>query len=150
MTDRPDQEAQWPMSDFHFEVTLGEEPLGVFAEVSALNSEIQFAEYRQGDEGNTFPKVPSPVKHDNLTLKRGVVPSSSSLLTWFSDALEGRVQARTLHIRLKDEQGQVVGSWTCDGAFPVSMQVTGEIQSDDSVAVESLVFQYRSLERSGS
>ena len=54
-----------------------------FHEVSGLEAEIELELVTEGGENRFQHKLPKPVKHPNLILKRGVASKSSGLVTWF-------------------------------------------------------------------
>jgi phage tail-like protein len=69
-----------PYSAFNFLVSLGGDQgdgsegsiIGGFSDVSGLGTEINYAEYRNGnDRFNTARKVAGVYKQDDVTLKRG-------------------------------------------------------------------------------
>ncbi len=73
-----------PYGAFNFIVALGGTQgdgaegtiVGGFSDVSGLGIEVSYSEYRNGNEKfNTVRKVPNTHKHDDVTLKRGLIGS---------------------------------------------------------------------------
>src|SRR5829696_8939914 len=108
-----------PYSAFNFIVALGGEQgtgdagaiVGGFSDVSGLGNEINYAEYRNGNERvNTVRKVPNTHKLDDITLKRGLV-GSIDLFNWMKTVRDGTPEPRDVTITLLDEARNPVASW---------------------------------------
>lgn len=115
-----------PYGAFNFLVALGDaqgtgspgEVVGGFSEASGLGVEIDYAEYRNGNEMvNTSRKVPNVHKFDDVTLKRGVV-GSEDLFNWVRSVAEGNHAPRPVDIILLDEARDVVATWHLTKAQP--------------------------------
>jgi phage tail-like protein len=85
-------------------------------------------------------------------LKRGVVNVASPLLTWVSEILESSLSSpivpRLLIVKLVEPTGKPLVSWMFHGAWPVKWSVDAFSSTKDYVEVETLEFNYRSVERS--
>jgi len=76
---------------------------GGFSDVSGLGNEINFSEYRSGDDPvNTVRKIPNTHKLDEVTLKRGLV-GSTDIYDWFARVRDGQYLPRTVTIVMLDE-----------------------------------------------
>lgn len=115
-----------PYSAFNFIVALGGDQgdgaegtiIGGFSDVSGLGVEVSYAEYRNGnDRTNTTRKVPGTFKHDDVTLKRGLI-GSADLLGWLDAVARGAHDPRTVTITLLDEAREAVASWVLTRAQP--------------------------------
>ncbi len=115
-----------PYSAFNFIVSLGGSQgdgslgsiIGGFSDVSGLGFEVNYAEYRNGNEmRNTVRKVAGSFKNDDVTLKRGLV-GSTDLFEWLRAVREGAHDPRTVTITLLDEARQEVASWVLEAAQP--------------------------------
>lgn len=101
-----------PYSGFNFQVQLDSatgakgEIVGGFSDVSGLDIDITYAEYRNGnDVANTARKVQGLHKHGDVTLKRGVI-GSTDLFALAKDTRKGKVNRRpSVTILLMDETG---------------------------------------------
>jgi phage tail-like protein len=152
MTDRTT-----PYGAFNFLVNLNgpvgeDQPLGGFSDVSGLTTEITMAEYRNGNEKpNHVRKVPGIHKVGDVTLKRGIV-NSADLWAWISQTrTQGVLAKRTVVIKLRDEAGTPVQTWTLSGAAP--MKYTGPTlaaKGGGDVAMEELVLSSEALEVTSS
>ena len=115
-----------PYGAFNFLVALGGdqgsgspgEVVGGFSEASGLGQEIDYAEYRNGNEKvNTPRKVANAHKFDDITLKRGVV-GSTDLFAWVKQVAEGDHDPRQIDIILLDEARETVATWHLTNARP--------------------------------
>ncbi|MFV8752702.1 phage tail protein [Nannocystaceae bacterium ST9] len=115
-----------PYSAFNFIVSLGGSQgdgslgtvIGGFSDVSGLGFEVNYAEYRNGNEKkNTVRKIPGSFKNDDITLKRGLV-GSLDLFQWLQSVANGEPDPRTVTITLLDEARQEIASWVLDRAQP--------------------------------
>lgn len=122
-----------PYGSFHFLVTIspesGGEFCGGFSDCSGLNTEITYAEYREGAE---------PF---NVTLKRGLI-AALDLWQWVSQVRSGNMLARaTVVIQLRSEDSAgVVATWTLTRAWPSKWKgPTLAANGASDVAMEELV-----------
>jgi phage tail-like protein len=115
-----------PYGAFNFLVSLGGDQgsgdegqiVGGFSDVSGLGFEVQFAEYRNGNEKvNTVRKVQNSFKVDDVVLKRGLV-GSVDLFQWLKDVREGTIDPRVVTITLLDEARIPVSTWKLQKAQP--------------------------------
>lgn len=115
-----------PYGAFNFLVTLGGnqgsgspgEVVGGFSDVSGLATEIDYAEYRNGNEVfNTVRKVANTHKQEDVTLKRGVV-GSTDLFEWVRSVATGTPDSRSIDIILLDEARNPVATWHLRNAQP--------------------------------
>jgi phage tail-like protein len=93
-----------PYGAYNFIVDLGigdgSAPAAGFSEVTGLGSEIEYAEYRNGnDKENHVRRIPSLHKTSNVTLKRGVI-GDLGLFEWVKATRQGDLQPRNVTITL--------------------------------------------------
>ncbi|MGW0229323.1 phage tail protein [Actinopolymorpha singaporensis] len=144
-----------PYGAFNFLVSLGGDQgsgdegsiVGGFSDVSGLGFEVQYAEYRNGNEKvNTVRKVQNSFKVDDVTLKRGLM-GSDDLFSWLQDVREGRVDARTVTISLLDEARSTVATWKLLFAKPKKWTgPTLAAKGGTEVAMEELVLCHEGIE----
>lgn len=113
-----------PYGPFEFKVTInpasGAEFRGGFSEFSGLNTEITYADYREGTEPANRPrKIPLMYKAGDVTLKRGLI-ASLDLWQWVNQVRRGNMDARaTVVIQLMSEDGaDTVATWRLLNARP--------------------------------
>ena len=100
---------------------------GAFQEVSGLEAEMELETVVEGGENRFVHRLPKPVKHPNLVLKRGIASDSSQLVTWCQSTSSrttspGAIAPRDIVVCLRDEEGDPLRSWSIGNAFPVKWQ----------------------------
>jgi phage tail-like protein len=111
-----------PYGAFNFLVSLADgketEIIGGFSDVSGMGLDVQYAEYRNGNEPfNTVRKIANTYKLDDITLKRGLV-GSTNLFEWLTNVANGANDRRQVTITLLDEAREEVASWILREAQP--------------------------------
>ena len=140
---------QVPYGAFNFLVNFaGSEAFGGFSDVSGLGSEITVAEYRYGnDRENHVRKVPGVHKVGDVTLKRGVI-DSTSVWQWINETrTTGVLAQKDVSITLLDEARNPVQTWKLRNVIP--MKYTGPTlaaKGGGDVAMEELVLSAEGLE----
>lgn len=142
-----------PYGAFNFLVNFGssnapDSVLGGFSDVSGIGTEINIAEYRNGNEKeNHVRKIPGTHKVTDITLKRGIV-SSKDFWDWITEVQrEGPLKQRDVSITLRDEAGQTVQTWTLRRVVP--SKYTGPTlaaKGGGDVAMEELVLAAEAME----
>ena len=144
-----------PYGAFNFLVALGGDQgsgdegsiIGGFSDVSGLGFEVQYAEYRNGNEKvNTVRKVQNTFKNTDVTLKRGLV-GSTDLADWLKDIREGTIDPRTVTITLLDEARKPVATWKL--LFAQATKWTGPTlaaKGGTETAMEELVLCHQGIE----
>jgi phage tail-like protein len=138
-----------PYGAFNFTVSFdGQEVFGGFSDVSGLGTELTIAEYRNGnDPENHVRKIPGAHKVTDVTLKRGII-DSTTLWDWIKDAQRnGPAARRNVTITLQDEARDAVQSWLLSFALP--MKYTGPTlaaKGGTDVAMEELVLASERIE----
>ena len=133
-----------PYGRFNFMVKLGDtggedQIVGGFSEVSGLESEIVYAEYRNGnDPDNHVRKIPTLHKTGDVTLKRGLI-GDLRLFAWLKATRQGDVERRTVTITLLDERRSPVCAWVLTGALPRKWTAPSLSAKGTDVAIEELV-----------
>jgi phage tail-like protein len=144
-----------PYGAFNYLVSLGGSQgdggegtiIGGFSDVSGLGMEVNYAEYRNGNEKfNTGRKVPNTHKLDDVTLKRGLV-GSDDLFTWLKGVRDGTADPRQVTITLLDEARQPVATWALRNAQPKKWSgPTLAAKGGGEVAMEELHFVHEGIE----
>ena len=137
-----------PYGAFNFIVNFdGGEIFGGFSDVSGIGNEMTVAEYRNGNEKeNHVRKVAGVHKVSDVTLKRGIV-DSTTLWEWVEETrTHGPDAQKTISITLLDEAQDAVQSWVLRGAIP--MKYTGPTlagKGGGDVAMEEIVLAAEAL-----
>lgn len=144
-----------PYGAFNYIVNLGGDTgdgalgavVGGFSDVSGLGNEINYSEYRNGNElFNTPRKIPNTHKLDDVTLKRGLI-GAVDLFAWLKAVREGEYQPRQITITLLDEARRPVGTWRLRNAQPKKWTgPTLAAKGAGEVAMEELVLVHEGIE----
>jgi phage tail-like protein len=144
-----------PYGAFNFIVSLGGSQgdgsegsiIGGFSDVSGLGLEVNYSEYRNGNEKfNTVRKVPNTHKLDEVTLKRGLV-GSTDLFEWIKTVRDGTADPRPVNITLLDEARNPIATFRLRNAQP--KKYTGPTlaaKGGGEVAMEELHFVHEGIE----
>ena len=132
-----------PYGRFNFLVDLGpgdaETVGGGFSELSGLETEVVYAEYRNGnDRENHVRKIPTLHKTGDVTLKRGLI-GDTRLFAWIDATRQGAFDRRPVTITLLDEARTVVCRWVLRGAQPRKWSGPALSAKGKDVAIEELV-----------
>jgi len=116
---------QNPYGAFNFQVSLNDandtenELIGGFSDVSGLGREVNYSEYRNGNESfNTVRKVANTFKQEDVTLKRGLVGSTKLFLWLKAVCQEGQYLPKQVSITLLDETRNSVATFRLRNAQP--------------------------------
>ena len=139
----------YPLPAFYFKVEftgLGSGADTSFQEVNGLKASVQTEEYRELGENGTVYKLPTGLSYTDITLKRGISPSASPLVTWCSSIFDGDFMAlikpMTVNISLMNEEGEAARAWTLANAYPLSWEIGGFDSKKNEVAIETIVLKY--------
>jgi phage tail-like protein len=145
--------ARPPYGAFNFIVKIGGDEFGGFSDVSGLETELQLAQYRNGnDKTNYVTKVPGMFTASDVTFKRGLV-NSEDMWAWIrasrspGNGERGVMAKRDVVVTLLDETRKGVQSWKLVNALP--MKYTGPTlaaKGGGDVAMEELVLSVESID----
>ena len=88
--------------------------IGNYTQVQGLSGTMDVMEYPEGGRNDFVHKLPTRVKWNNITLKRGLT-KEANLLTWFASTPE----ANSVSLTAFDSEGQPLRTWALTNAFPV-------------------------------
>jgi phage tail-like protein len=124
---------------------FADEHNGDFAEVSGINVR---SVHEQTDlpENKLFKQfVPSPPKHANITLKKGIL-KGLILIEWLQPRYESLVfTSRNLSLMLIDEMGTIYSSWQLVNAYPVSIKFAFSEAQENVLVIEALELSYNTF-----
>ena len=122
-----------------------------FSEVSGLEAEIELETVVEGGENRFVHRLPRPVKHQNLVLKRGLASDQGTLAKWCKSVLENDfsqpIEPKGVSVSLCDADGDPVRSWSIANAYPVKWSVAGFDAMKNELAVETVEFAFSTLKR---
>lgn len=141
-----------PPAAFSFSVIFGREDQDAsFQEVSGISNEMKTEDVIEGGENSFVHKLPTGVKGNNLELKRGIAPLTSTLVTWCKSVLEGGfldpIQPKSVLVHLLDENQDPVRSWEFINAYPIKWDVESFNSTKNECAIEKIVLSYTTLKR---
>lgn len=144
-----------PYGAFNFMVSLGGEQgsgdigdfVGGFSDVSGLGFEVQYADYRNGNEKrNTGRKVQNTFTVEDVVLKRGLI-GSIDLFKWLQEVRDGKIDTRVVTVSLLDEARKTVSQWRLQKAQPKKWTgPTLSAKGGTEVATEELTFCHEGIE----
>lgn len=139
------QNTTWPLPKFYFSVT-GIPGNPVFQEVTGLETEVQVIEYRAGNSPIFSPvKMPGLAKVGNVTMKKGIFVTDSTLWTWFNSIKMNTINRSTIVVNLLDQTAKPQYIWTLNNAFPVKLTGTDLKSDGNEVAVESIEVAFETM-----
>jgi phage tail-like protein len=116
-----------------------------FKEVSGLTMETETESIDEGGVNDYSHVVPKRRKHQNLVLKRGF-SANKDLTDWCENAIMGAVvdgvHTETVTVKLLDEAGQPLKTWSFYNAWPVKWELSPFDSEKNEVIMESLEFAY--------
>lgn len=136
------RENMWPIPKFYFSVDMGSDS-GIgevpFQEVSGMDLESQIIEYRAGNDPRfSTAKMPGLVKSGNVTMKKGMFTDDNAFWEWYGKIKMNTVARTTITIKLLDEAGSPLMTWSLANAWPTKLTVTDLKADANEVAIESI------------
>jgi len=116
-----------------------------FLEVEGLGVSVDVVEYREGDDLRTY-LMPGQAHYGPLSLRNGV-SSSTALLDWMEETVDGQVMRRSMSIIVLDPSGSEVARYNVYEAWPSSWRLGSLSSEGEGPVVEELVVQYEWFER---
>ena len=135
-----------PFITFNFAVEIEGLLCGGFTEVSGLESEIRFDDYREGGVNSFVHKLPNHTEYGNLSLKYGLT-SISTLWNWHHNTTQGIIQRKSGTIMLLNRQQIPVMWWNFRNALPVRWSGPTFNAIQDEAGFESLELIHEGLSK---
>ncbi len=148
--------AVFPVPKFHFEVDIDGNVIS-FQEVSGLEQENQFLEYRNGDsELYVTQKRLGMTKTSTISMKKGIFKDDAETLSIYKDQVTDmkgsndkywtNAEGIPITITLMDEKGEPMAKYVIERAYPIKY-VSTDLKSDaNEVAIESIDFVHEGIE----
>jgi len=135
-----------PYSSLNFDVVLvgSKEVIGSFSEVSGLEANTEFEEYREGGVNEYTHKLPTVTKYPNLVLKRGIT-ESTFLYDWYEEVLRGNIERNSITVILLGHQREEVKKWTFENAFPIKWSTSNLVSTGNSIDIETVELVHQGL-----
>lgn len=135
-----------PYRGFRYRVEIEGITQAGFSEVSGYNTSLDVIEYREGNERTTPRKLPGLTKYGNITLKWGVT-DSTDMYKWIEEAVNGKIERKTVTIISINEEGGDVATWQVIEAWPAKYTAPNFNAKGNEVAIESLELAHEGLTR---
>ena len=134
----------YPLPTYNYRVEIGGNAVA-FSEVSGLSISYETTTYKESpvESGAPGPRVmymPAQRQPANITLKKGVVSSSSipTFFNWINAIQINQINKQDIYVRLCDENGHAVISWKVTNAFPTKLDAPTFDANSNDVAIESM------------
>lgn len=141
---------EYPLVGFRFEVSFGNDSNAgdtSFAEVSGISTNIVTEEIIEGGENRFKHRLPSLVSHPPLVLKRGVTKKGSMIMeiisAYGSVGVINNIQPVDMTVKLLDEEGTPVLSWSFTGVYPLKHEISTLNANNSDVLIESIELSYK-------
>ena len=115
--------------------------IGNYTQVQGLSGTMDVMEYPEGGRHDFVHKLPTRVKRNNITLKRGLT-KEANLLTWFASSPE----ANSVSLTAFDSEGQPLRTWALTNAFPVKWTGPDVNAGGTDMMTESLEIAHHGIE----
>lgn len=134
----------YPLPSYNYRVEINGVAIG-FSEVSGLSISAETTTYKESPTSNNIAgpvvmNMPSQRAQASVTLKKGLVKTTSvsTLYKWINSIQINQVEKKDIVIRLCDEAGNPVISWTVSNAFPKKLDAPSFSASSNDAAIESM------------
>ena len=138
-----DIKTNYPLPVYNYRVEIGKDAVA-FSEVSGLSIERETVTYKESRTGAGIGPVvmhmPAQGTPANITLKKGYVKANSikTLYNWLNSTKINQIEKKDIYIRLLDETGAPIVSWTIINAFPKKLDAPSFDANANEVAIETM------------
>jgi phage tail-like protein len=113
----PNKDILFHQSHFEVKIPSLDIQVGYFTQVQGLSAQVDVMEYPEGGRNDYVHKLPTRIKHTNLTLKRGLT-TEGALLEWLKKTVV-KAEPAEMSLTLCDYEGKPLQTWSFAGAYPV-------------------------------
>ncbi len=131
-------------ASYHFVVEIDGQNAGFFRSVSGLSVETEVVDYREGGVNDIIHKLPGAVKYPNIRLSRPFT-GDRSLYDWVVATQTPQPIKSNGRVRMFDQQGNLVATWTFHDAFPVKWEGPDFDAGKNEVAIETIEIAHEGL-----
>lgn len=104
-----------------------------------MDLESQIIEYRAGNDPRfSTAKMPGLVKSGNVTMKKGMFTGDNAFWEWYGKIKMNTIARSTITIKLLDEAGSPLMTWSLSNAWPTKITVTDLKADANEVAIETI------------
>lgn len=116
-----------------------------FSECGGLQAETEVFEWEEGGLNEFKHRLPGRTKYSNLVLKRGI--ATAKLWEWYAEAIQGKVQRRSLSVILHGYAGMPEVRWNITAAYPTKWAGPTLKSGATEAAIETLELAHHGLKR---
>lgn len=134
---------KFPVPKFNFEVQFPKGTIS-FQEVTGLDQENEFLEYRSGKSPNFITEKRAGMrKSGTVSFKKGIISSDTDITDFYNPVNEKKDyftqdEPPNITITLRDEKDSKVMAWELEGVVPIKLS-NGDLKSDENAfAIEQL------------
>ncbi|MFD2171195.1 phage tail protein [Tumebacillus lipolyticus] len=132
------------VAGFRFKVELDGIQVAGFSEVTGLQAEIEYEEYKEGGVNIFTYRFPKHAKYPPLVLKRGV-SNGDELWKWFLNTRDGKIQKQSGAVIMYDKKDHELCRWTFVDAYPVKWSGPDLNATQSSLAIETIELVHQGL-----
>ena len=134
----------YPLPVYNYRVEIGKDSVA-FSEVSGLSIGYETTTYKESpvESGTPGPRtmhMPAQATPPKITLKKGIIRAVSvkSLYDWIKTVQLNQIEKKDVYIRLCNEKGEPVISWTVGNAFPTKLDAPTFDATSNDAAIETM------------
>ena len=135
---------RYPLPVYNYKVEINGEIIA-FSEVSGLSKSFETHTYKESktDQPGAGPVImymPAQIQPINITLKKGYVRTKNLpvFYNWINATRINQIEKKDIKVRLTDEEGNAVVTWTVVNAFPTKLDAPTFDANSNDVAIESM------------
>lgn len=135
---------RYPLPVYNYKVEINGEIIA-FSEVSGLSKSFETTTYKESktDQPGSGPEImymPGQIQPINITLKKGYVRKKNLpvFYDWINSTRINQIEKKDITVRLTDEEGNAVVTWSVINAFPTKLDAPSFDANSNDVAIESL------------
>ena len=132
----PDRSLLYHQSRFEVKIPSLDIEVGFFTQVQGLSAQVDVLEYPEGGLNDYVHKLPTRIKHTNLTLKKGLT-TEGGMLEWLVKTVVNAEPAE-MTLTLCDYEGKPIRIWSFAGAYPVKWTGPDANAGGNEMMTESL------------
>lgn len=135
---------RYPLPVYNYKVEINGEIIA-FSEVSGLSKSFETTTYKESktDQPGSGPEImymPGQIQPINITLKKGYVRTKNLpvFYDWINSTRINQIEKKDIKVRLTDEEGNAVVTWSVVNAFPTKLDAPSFDANSNDIAIESL------------
>lgn len=138
-------EIKRPIINCRFKIEIDGVEMG-FLKATGINSQIEYKEWDVG--GGFYPyKYPVSIKHNNITLEKGV-SDCDYFYDWIEEIKNKRIVVKkNFQISVLNSEREIVKKWQFTNGYPVSWEITELDAMANSVLVEKISLAYEEMKK---